>query len=94
MPDWMVDATVIGFRARRMNTSEPSIIQDAELAMLRVPTLLLLGSDEVLYDSATAASRVRSVAPNIQVEIIGDAGHAFPIERPEATDETLLRFFA
>ena len=77
-----------------MNLSGPPVIQDAELAKLSVPTLLLLGSDEVLYDAATAASRVRSVAPNIQVEIIQDAGHVFPVERPEATNEALLRFFA
>lgn len=95
IPDWAVDAFVIGWRAQRINVNTPPpVIQDAELAKLSVPTLLLLGSDEVLYDAATAASRVRSVAPNIQVEIIQDAGHTFPGERPEATNEALLRFFA
>jgi hypothetical protein len=32
--------------------------------------------------------------PHIQVEIIPDVVHAFLLERPEVTGESLIKFFA
>lgn len=92
MPDWAMNDLIIRWRAGRPNNSVMPVIQDAELSALHVPTLLLLGSEDPMYDAARAASRVRSVAPQIQVEIIPNAGHLFPVERPDATNESLLKF--
>lgn len=94
-PDWMADAFVTAWKTKRpsMGGGFPAVIRDDELSGLEAPTLLLLGSDEVMYDAAAAAARVRSVAPRIQVEIIPDAGHVFAIEQPEATNRALLEFF-
>lgn len=94
MPDWMMHSLIIGFQAARPDLRDPPVIQDARLSALRPPTLLLLGSEDPIYDAAKAASRVRSVAPHIQVEIIQNAGHLFVVEQPEATNKALLQFFA
>ena len=92
MPDWAMDDMILRWQVARAKFVRIPVIKDAELSALHVPTLLLLGSEDPMYDAARAASRVRSVAPQIQVEIIPDAGHLFPVERPDATNESLLKF--
>jgi pimeloyl-ACP methyl ester carboxylesterase len=95
LPDEYIERIVVRNKAvRRAKFQVPSAIRDAELASLEVPTLLIMGRDSPIYDVPKAASRVRSVAPHIRIEIIPDAGHLFPMERPEATNEALIEFFA
>ncbi len=95
LPEWMMDSLVTGFQAARLDSRQQlPVIQDAQLSALRMPALLLLGSEDPIYDAAKAASRVRSVAPQIQVEIIQNAGHLFVVEQAEATNKALLKFFA
>jgi pimeloyl-ACP methyl ester carboxylesterase len=95
MPDWAMDDLIIRWTAGRPNSDgKIPVIQDAELTALHIPTLLLLGSEDPIYDAAKAASRVRSMAPHIEVEIIPNAGHLLPIEQPEATNMALLKFFS
>lgn len=94
MPDWAMDDLILRWRAARSNLVWIPVIKDVELSALQVPTLLLLGANDPIYDAGKAASRVRSVAPHIQIEIIADAGHLFTTQRPEATSGALLNFFA
>ena len=94
MPNWAMDGLIIGWQAGRPDSRQMPVIQDAELSSLHIPTLLLLGSEDPIYNAAKAASRVHSVAPHIQVEIIADAGHLFPVERSDATNKSLLKFLA
>ncbi len=94
MPEWAMEDAILRWRAGRPSTVRIPVIRDAELAALSVPTLLLLGSADPMYDAEAAASRVRSAAPRIRVEILPDAGHLFPSQRPEATSAALLDFFA
>jgi pimeloyl-ACP methyl ester carboxylesterase len=65
----------------------------AELAQIRVPTLVLVGVDDV----ATPPDESRKMAaaiPNAELAIIPDAGHLTPIENPSATDRAILGFLA
>jgi pimeloyl-ACP methyl ester carboxylesterase len=94
MPAHAMDALIVQWQAGRPNSVQVPVIRDVELSALHVPTLVLLGSEDPIYDADKAASRVRAVAPQIQIEIIPDAGHLFPIERPEATNKALVKFFA
>lgn len=70
----------------------PSVFSDAELSQLRVPTLLLLGAQEVLYDPRVASNRARRLMPNIEVEIIPNSSHGLPMEQPRLVDERVLGF--
>jgi pimeloyl-ACP methyl ester carboxylesterase len=94
MPDWAMDDLIIRWTAGRPVNEQPPIFRDTQLSALHIPTLVLLGSEDPIYDAAKAASRLSAVAPHIQVEIIPDAGHLLPVERPEATNKALLKFFA
>jgi len=91
-PDWAMDDLTISWKAGRPNTLQMPVFKDEQLSSLHVPTLVLFGSEDPLYDMAKAASRLSSVAPRIQVKIIPDAGHLFPIEKPEATNRALVDF--
>jgi pimeloyl-ACP methyl ester carboxylesterase len=94
MPDWAMDDLILRWQVARAKFVRIPVIKDAELSVLEVPTLLLLGSNDPIYDAGKAASRVRSVAPHMQIAIIADAGHLFTAQRPEATSKALLNFFA
>jgi pimeloyl-ACP methyl ester carboxylesterase len=70
----------------------PSVFSDAELRQITVPTLLLLGAQEVICDPQAAANRARRLIPNIKVEIIPDCSHGLPMEQPRLVDEYMLGF--
>ncbi|MEU0542013.1 alpha/beta fold hydrolase [Nocardia sp. NPDC005978] len=49
---------------------------DAQLRSLTMPVLAIVGADDVMFDSATTARRVRSEVPNATVEVLPGVGHA------------------
>jgi pimeloyl-ACP methyl ester carboxylesterase len=48
---------------------------DAELARLTMPTLLIAGEQDAIYPSAQTAARLQRVAPHLTVHLLPDAGH-------------------
>lgn len=94
MPEWAMEDAILRWRAGKPNDLRIPPVSDASLASLQVPTLLMLGSDDPIYDAGEAAERVRAVAPEIRIEILPGAGHLFPSQHPEATARRLLEFFA
>jgi pimeloyl-ACP methyl ester carboxylesterase len=67
---------------------------DDELRSLRVPSLLLIGEEEVLYDPVRALSRARQLIPGLVGELIPGASHDLVFRQPEIVDERLLAFLA
>jgi pimeloyl-ACP methyl ester carboxylesterase len=63
------------------------------LRKVRAPTLVLWG-DRAPRAPVTAAQRLAHELPAGRLEMIRGAGHAPPLERPEATAEALARHFA
>ncbi|MFH1031220.1 MAG: alpha/beta hydrolase [Chloroflexota bacterium] len=94
MPDWAMDDLILRWQVARAKFLRLPVIKDDELSALEVPTLILLGSNDPIYDAEKAASRVHSVAPKIKVEIIPNAGHIFTTQHPEVTSKALINFFA
>jgi pimeloyl-ACP methyl ester carboxylesterase len=94
MPDWAMDDLILRWQVARAKFVRIPVIKDAELSALKVPTLLLLGSNDPIYNAGKAASRVRSITPHMQIEIIAGAGHIFTAQHPEVTSKALLNFFA
>ncbi len=73
----------------------PSKFSDKQLSHTKVPTLLLIGQNEVIYGSIDATvKRAKNLIPNIQTEIIPDAGHLPNIDQPEIVNTTILKFLA
>ena len=70
----------------------PTVFPDADLRRIAVPTLLLVGALEVLYTPGRALERARLVIPDLEADVVTDAGHFVSMEQPEIVDRRVLEF--
>ncbi|MFJ1751773.1 alpha/beta fold hydrolase [Kitasatospora sp. NPDC088134] len=63
----------------------PPVLTDAELdriARSGVHAQFLLGARSALHDSPAVAARLARLLPDARVEVVPDAGHSLPMDRP------------
>ena len=85
---------VLAFPARDylVEPEEPARPEAIErLAELRVPTLVMVGEED-LEDFRLAAELVAANVPAAQLEVVPAAGHMLPLERPDELNRRLLGF--
>lgn len=70
----------------------PQLFTDEELRSVALPTLLLIGGEERLYDPVHAIERARRLLPNVDAELITEAGHELPASKPATLDSRVLEF--
>ncbi len=70
----------------------PTIYSDEELRGLEMPTLLLIGEDEVVFDPEKALARAQALIPDLQTELIPGASHCLPMEQPAQVNARILAF--
>jgi pimeloyl-ACP methyl ester carboxylesterase len=88
-----VEQFVIGLRNfRQQPVGYPSVFPDDELRQIRIPTLLLIGDHEVIYDAERVLERARKLIPRIEAELVPGGGHAFTVDQPDYTNRRILRF--
>ncbi len=63
----------------------------ADLAGLTLPTLVLVGADDVITPPDEARTMAASL-PNSRLEVIPNAGHLAPLENPEDSNRAILAF--
>ncbi|MCA0350640.1 MAG: alpha/beta hydrolase [Chloroflexi bacterium] len=68
-------------------------MEDHELQQLTIPTYVVVGENEVLYSAQAAIQRLTHVAPNIQTEIISQAGHDLLLAQQAIVNQKLVSFF-
>ncbi|MFJ4098502.1 alpha/beta fold hydrolase [Amycolatopsis japonica] len=68
------------YRARVPFQVRPS---DAALRSIEVPTFALFGGRSVVHDPVSAATRLESLIPHADVEILPDAGHYLYLRPPD-----------
>jgi pimeloyl-ACP methyl ester carboxylesterase len=78
------------FRPRRPVI--PTVLADQELRSIRVPTLFLVGELEKMYSPQEAVTRLNTVAPHIETEIVPGAGHNLTYAQREPVNRLVLRF--
>ena len=67
-------------------------LRQEELASLKVPVLLILGkSDKLVGNPEKAALQAQSI-PDLTICVL-DCGHMISTEKPQETDDLLIRFF-
>jgi len=59
---------------------------------LQVPTLLLIGAQEVIYDPKAALERARRLIPNFEGELVPRSSHDMSISKREIVDRRILEF--
>jgi pimeloyl-ACP methyl ester carboxylesterase len=75
--------------ALRAMASRPDRV--ADLAAIRVPTLVLVGEEDVVTPPVEAQSLADAIG-GARLEVIPDAGHLAPYENPSVANAVILRF--
>ena len=78
------------FEAYLTSEDGPSTTQ---VAALRVPTLVVVGAEDVVVTPAIAR-RVAQLIPGARFEVVADAGHSVYFERPDEFNRLVLEFFS
>jgi pimeloyl-ACP methyl ester carboxylesterase len=70
----------------------PVMFSDDQLRAMRVPTLLLVGEQEVICDPAVAMARARRLFPDIRAELVPRSSHDMCSTQHEIVDARVLEF--
>jgi pimeloyl-ACP methyl ester carboxylesterase len=70
----------------------PTVLSDEELRSIKLPTLFLVGENEVIYPAQKAIQRLNTVVPAIKTKIIPHAGHDLTIVQAEMVNAIVLEF--
>jgi pimeloyl-ACP methyl ester carboxylesterase len=70
----------------------PTLYTDEELKQIELPTLLLIGAGEKIYNPKKALERAERLIPNLRAEIIPNVGHTLNMEKPEIINSRILDF--
>jgi pimeloyl-ACP methyl ester carboxylesterase len=91
--DKIVDDAMMGLKCYKFRMPvTPSVLTDNELQGIRVQTLFLVGENEKLYPANRAVERLNTLAPQIQTEIIPNAGHDLTIVQADMVNRKILDF--
>jgi len=89
----MADQMYLGLKHFRVQAGAgPEVFSDEELRSMQVPTLLLIGQQEVLYDPEAALERARRLIPNFEGGLVPQASHEMTISQHEIVDGRVLEF--
>jgi pimeloyl-ACP methyl ester carboxylesterase len=81
-------------RTARTDVLFPVPLTDRELSSIQARCLVLIGEEEMLYDSRLALHRALSHMPNAEGELVSSASHLLIMERPDEVNRRLLAFLA
>jgi pimeloyl-ACP methyl ester carboxylesterase len=70
----------------------PSVLSDNELQSLNVPTLLLFGDREVIYDPADALARARRLVDGLEGELVPGCRHDMCVRRYQIVNARVVEF--
>lgn len=78
------------FKSRKF--VNPTVLMDKDWQNLKVPTLFLIGKNEVIYSAEKAIQHLNNLASNVKTAITSDAGHDLAIVKPEWVTTEVLKF--
>jgi pimeloyl-ACP methyl ester carboxylesterase len=70
----------------------PTVFSDDELRGMPVPTLLLIGDQEVISDAGTALARAHRLIPHFEGELVPDCRHDMCLSQSRIVDARILDF--
>jgi pimeloyl-ACP methyl ester carboxylesterase len=89
----MVDEQLLARRCfKRRKFVPPTVVSDQQWQSLSVPTLFLVGENEVTYSSHAAVRRLSRVAPSVTCAIAAEADHHLSLVEPAWTSRQVLAF--
>jgi pimeloyl-ACP methyl ester carboxylesterase len=70
----------------------PAVFSDEQLRSMRVPTLLLIGDHEVIFDSAMALARARRLIADLEADLVPHSSHDVCFSQHRLVDARVLSF--
>ncbi|MCM3766354.1 alpha/beta fold hydrolase [Neobacillus niacini] len=70
----------------------PAVYRDEELMNITVPTLLIIGDKEVIYNPTRVFARAKQLIPHISTISIPGVGHGTNIEKPDYINQQMVDF--
>jgi pimeloyl-ACP methyl ester carboxylesterase len=84
----------LGLLGYRRRLPKPVPVTDEQFAAVSTPTLLLLGEQSELHHAKALLARARAAMPDVEADLIANAGHSLPLDRAEAIGPRLRAFLA
>lgn len=69
-----------------------NVFSDAELSSINIPTLFIVGENEVIYNPVAAIEKVNQLMPNVEPKLVPNAGHLVSMEQPALVNKYILKF--
>ncbi len=88
----LLDLSVAGLRTFIAKQPYPKRMTDEALRAITTPTLLLFCEHSPVNHARRATERSRELLANVATEVIPDAGHMLPVEKPELFTSRVLTF--
>ena len=89
----VIELTYLGLKHFRFSrAAAPTVFSDAELRAMQVPTLLLMGEHEVIYDASKALSRARRLIPHFEGELVMGCSHEMSGRQHQTVDARVIDF--
>ena len=93
MFDEEVDAAFMAIKCfKPLRMVKPTVLKDSEFRDIRLPVLYLVGENEKIYSARKAIRRLQRVAPQINAEVIPNAGHDLTMVQADLVNEKVLDF--
>ncbi len=90
--EWF-DFIYLGLRSHKPQpTVFANVLTDEALQQLTMPALFLTGENEILYSVPKTLKRLRTVVPNMVIQVIPNAGHDLTFAQPQAVNRAMLDF--
>lgn len=70
----------------------PSVFPDEDLQRIKVPALLSIGNNEVIYKPNRVFAKAKQFIPHIRILSVPGAGHALNLEKPDYINQKMLDF--
>ncbi len=70
----------------------PTVFPDEDLRRIAAPTLLLVAADDVVYTPGRALERARRLIPDLEADVVPEAGHFVSMEQADIVDRRVLEF--
>jgi len=92
----IIDVINLGLKHFRMPVETarimPAVVPDEALRRVTMPTLLLIGDQEVISDPVRALARARRLMPNVEGELVAGCRHDMCASRHLVVDLRVLEF--
>ncbi|VEF49423.1 carboxylesterase NP [Bacillus freudenreichii] len=73
-------------------TIVPSVFSNEDFKKISMPSLVMVGDKEVIYNYQKMLKKAKELIPHIEYKVILNAGHGLSIEKADEVNDSLIEF--